>query len=130
MCCARNQRKKERCVSEIFDAPLSDLNKINAISVFALQVYSRFLCQCLTCTHLVVIHGHYSFDTLIKVSSSSSYFSEEDLNELILKIKRLFTERGEARHTQHLNTPCSTYPFQLVAQRQYRYSHHDALNGF
>ena len=37
MCCAGNQRKKERGVSVIFDTPLSDLNKINAISVFALQ---------------------------------------------------------------------------------------------
>ena len=56
---------------------MSDHNKISAINIFALPVLTYFM---------PVI-----------------YFSQEDLNKIDLKIKRLLTERG-ARHPQHLNT--------------------------
>ena len=66
-----------RRVSVILDTPMSDKNKIDAINTFALPVIAFFM---------PVI-----------------YFSQEDLNEVDLKIKRLLTERG-ARHPQHLNS--------------------------
>ena len=56
---------------------MSDHNKISAINIFALPVLTYFM---------PVI-----------------YFSQEDLNEIDLKIKCLSTERG-ARHPQYLNT--------------------------
>ena len=66
-----------RRVSVILDTPMSDKNKIDAINTFALPVITLFM---------PVI-----------------YFSQEDLNEVYLKIKRLLTERG-ARHPRHLNS--------------------------
>ena len=66
-----------RRVSVILDTPMSNQNKINAISTFVLPVLTSFM---------PVI-----------------FFSQEDLNEADLKVKRLLTERG-ARHPQHLNT--------------------------
>ena len=66
-----------RRVSVILDTPMSDHNKISAINIFALPVLTYFM---------PVI-----------------YFSQEDLNEIDLKIKHLLTERG-AWHPQHLNT--------------------------
>ena len=66
-----------RRVSVILNTPMSDHNKISAINIFALPVLTYFM---------PVI-----------------YFSQDDLNEIDLKIKRLLTERG-ARHPQHLNT--------------------------
>ena len=66
-----------RRVSVILDTPLSDKNKIDAINTFALPVITLFM---------PVI-----------------YFSQEDLNEVHLRIKRLLIERG-ARHPQHLNS--------------------------
>ena len=65
-----------RRVSVILDIPMLDHNKKSAINIFALPVLTYFM---------PVI-----------------YFSQEDLNEIDLKIKRLLTERG-ARHPQHLN---------------------------
>ena len=65
-----------RRVSVILDTPFLDHNKMSAIDIFALPVLTYFM---------PVI-----------------YFSQEDLNEIDLKIKRLLTERG-ARHPQHLN---------------------------
>ena len=66
-----------RRVSVILDTPMSDKNKIDAINAFALPVITFFM---------PVI-----------------YFSQEDLNGVDMKIKRLLTERG-ARHPQHLNS--------------------------
>ena len=66
-----------RRVSVILDTPRSDRNKIKAINTFALPVLTFFM---------PVI-----------------FFSQGNLNEADLKIKRLLTERG-ARHPQHLNT--------------------------
>ena len=56
-----------RRVSVILDTPMSDHNKISAINIFALPVLTYFM---------PVI-----------------YFSQEDLNEIDLKIKHLLTER-------------------------------------
>ena len=56
---------------------MSDQNKINAINTFALPVLTFFM--------------------------RVIFFSQEELNEADLKVKRLLTERG-ARHPQHLNT--------------------------
>ena len=77
-----------RRVSVILDTPMSDKNKIDAIDTFALPVITFFM---------PVI-----------------YFSQEDLNEVDLKIKRLLTERG-ARHPQHLNSLLS-----IVCSKIYR----------
>ena len=66
-----------RRVSVILDTPMSDKNKIDAINTFALPVITFFM--------------------------PFIYFSQEDLNKVDLKIKRLLTERG-ARHPQHLNS--------------------------
>ena len=66
-----------RRVSVILDTPMSDKNKIDAINTFALPVITFFM---------PVI-----------------YFSQDYLNEVDMKIKRLLTERG-ARHPQHLNS--------------------------
>ena len=66
-----------RRVSVILDTPMSDQNKINAINTLGLPVLTFFI---------PVI-----------------FFSQEDLNEADLKVKRLLTERG-ARRPQHLNT--------------------------
>ena len=66
-----------RRVSVILDTPMSDKNKIDAINTFALPVITFFM--------------------------PFIYFSQEDLNKVDLKIKRLLTERG-ARHQQHLNS--------------------------
>ena len=66
-----------RPVSVILDTSMSDQNKINAINTFALPVLTFFM---------PVI-----------------FFSQEDLNEADLEVKRLLTERG-AQHPQHLNT--------------------------
>ena len=62
-----------RHASVILDTPMSIHNKISAINIFALPVLTYFM----------------------PVIS----FSQEDLNEIDLKIKRLLTERG-ARHPQ------------------------------
>ena len=70
-----------RRVSVILDTPMSDHNKISGINIFALPVLTYFM--------------------------PVVYFSQEDLNEIDLKIKRLLTERG-ARHPQHLNTLLSS----------------------
>ena len=66
-----------RRVSVILDTPMSDQNKINAINTFALPVLTFYM--------------------------PIIFFSQKDLNEADLKVKRLLTERG-ARHPQHLNT--------------------------
>ena len=75
--CEKAAKKVIRRVSVILDTPMSDKNKIDAINTFALPVITFFM--------LVI------------------YFSQEDLNEVDLKIKRFLTERG-ARHPQHLNS--------------------------
>ena len=66
-----------RRVSVILDTPMSDQNKNNAINTFALPVLTFFM---------PVI-----------------FFSQENLSEADLKVKRLLTERS-ARYPQHLNT--------------------------
>ena len=73
----KDEKEVIRRVSVTLDTPMSDENKINAINTFALPVLTFFM---------PVI-----------------FFSQEDLNEADLKVKRLLTERG-ARHPQHLNT--------------------------
>lgn len=77
------EKEVVRRVSVILDTPLSDYNKIQAINIFALPVLTYFM--------------------------PVLFFSQDDLKEVDLKIKRLLTERG-ARHPQHLNT-------QLYARR-------------
>ena len=73
----KKTEKVIRRASVILDTPMSDKNKIDAINTFTLPVITVFM---------PVI-----------------YFSQEDLNQVDLKIKRLLTERG-ARHPQHLNS--------------------------
>ena len=73
----RAEKEVIRRVSVILDTPMSDKNKIDAINTFTLPVITFFL--------------------------PFIYFSQEDLNEVDLKIKHLLAERG-ARHSQHLNS--------------------------
>ena len=87
----KTEKEVIRRVSVFLETPLSDQNKINAISTFASSILTFLM--------------------------SPLSFSYKDLNEVELKIKCLVTKKG-ARHPQHLNT--LLYASRLIGSRGLR----------